>query len=118
MDTTTGEKTPLTPRNTAEKVSYGEGRFSKDGKGVYVTTDKDAEFQRLAYLDLATKQPKYLTSKIAWDVERFDLTKDGKRIAFVTDEEGVSVLHVMDAATQKALSDHNSDNGGHQLPRW
>jgi P-type conjugative transfer protein TrbJ len=25
---------------------------------------------------------------------------------------------LMDAATQKALSDHNSDNGGHQLPRW
>ena len=25
---------------------------------------------------------------------------------------------LMDAATQKALSDHNSDNGGHQLPQW
>jgi type IV secretion system protein TrbJ len=25
---------------------------------------------------------------------------------------------LMDAATQKALSDQNSDNGGHQLPRW
>jgi hypothetical protein len=25
---------------------------------------------------------------------------------------------LVDAATQKALSDRNSDNGGHQLPRW
>jgi len=25
---------------------------------------------------------------------------------------------MMDAATQQALSDHNSDNGGHQLPQW
>ena len=25
---------------------------------------------------------------------------------------------LMDAATQQALSDHNSDCGGHQLPRW
>jgi dipeptidyl aminopeptidase/acylaminoacyl peptidase len=104
VDTTTGEKTELTPRGAKEKIFYGDAQFSKDGKGVYVTTDKDAEFQRLAYLDLATKQPKYLTSKIAWDVERFDLTKDGKRIAFVTDEEGVSVLHVMDAATQKEVA--------------
>ncbi len=104
VDTTTGEKTALTPRDAKEKVFYGEGRFSKDGKGIYVTTDKDAEFQRLAYLDFATKQPKYLTTKIAWDVETFDLTHDGKRIAFVTDEEGVSVLHVMDTATEKEVA--------------
>jgi dipeptidyl aminopeptidase/acylaminoacyl peptidase len=104
VDTTTGEKTALTPRDAKEKVSYGEASFSKDGKGIYVTTDKESEFQRLAYIDLATKQPKYLTTKIAWDVETFDLTHDGKRLAFVTDEEGVSVLHVMDTATEKEVA--------------
>jgi dipeptidyl aminopeptidase/acylaminoacyl peptidase len=104
VDTTTGAKTELTPRHAKEKIFYGDAQFSKDGKGVYVTTDKESEFQRLAYLDLATKQPKYLTSKIAWDVEAFDLTRDGKRIAFATDEEGVSVLHVMDTATDKETS--------------
>jgi len=25
---------------------------------------------------------------------------------------------LMDASTQQALSDRNSDNGGHQLPQW
>lgn len=103
VDAATGEKTELTPRNTTEKVSYGEGRFSKDGKGIYVTTDKDSEFHRLAYLDLATKQPQYLTANIPWDVESFDVTHDGKRIAFMTNEEGVSVLHVVDTATKKEL---------------
>jgi dipeptidyl aminopeptidase/acylaminoacyl peptidase len=104
VDTTTGAKTELTPRDAKEKIFYGDAQFGKDGKGVYVTTDKESEFQRLAYLDLATKQPKYLTSEIAWDVEAFDLTRDGKRIAFATDEEGVSVLHVMDIATYKEIS--------------
>ena len=104
VDTTTGEKTALTPRDAKEKIFYGGAQFSKDGKGMYVATDRDSEFQRLAYLDLATKQPKYLTSKIAWDVERFDLRRDGKQIAFSTDEEGVSVLHVMDTATQKEVA--------------
>jgi dipeptidyl aminopeptidase/acylaminoacyl peptidase len=103
VDTTTGEKIALTPRDVKEKIFYGDAQFGKDGKGIYVTTDKDAEFQRLAYLDFASHQPKYLTS-IAWDVERFDLAHDGKRIAFVTDEEGVSVLHVMDTATQKEMA--------------
>jgi len=103
VDTTTGEKIELTPRNAAEKVSYGEARFSKDGKGIYVTTDRDSEFRRLAYLDLATKQPSYLTKSIHWDVETFDLTHDGKMLAFLTNEEGVSVLHVRDTATGKEM---------------
>jgi dipeptidyl aminopeptidase/acylaminoacyl peptidase len=103
VDTTTGEKTPLTSRDAKEKVFWGQAAFSKDGKGIYVTTDKDSEFQRLAFLDLATKQPKFLTANIPWDVERFDLTHDGKRIAFITDEEGVSALHVMETATQKEV---------------
>jgi dipeptidyl aminopeptidase/acylaminoacyl peptidase len=103
VDTTTGAKTELTLRDEKEKIFYGDAQFSKDRKGVYVVTDKDSEFQRLSYFDLATKQLKYLTSKISWDVEQFDLTQDGKRIAFVTDEEGVSVLHVMDTATEKEV---------------
>ena len=92
--------------------------FSKDGKGIYVTTDKDSEFHRLAYLDLATKQPKFLTTKIPWDVEQFDLTHDGKRIAFVTDEEGVSVLHVMDTATGKEVPLPKLPTGVSAALRW
>lgn len=92
VDTKTGEKTAFTPRDAKEKVSYGEGRFSKDGKGIYVTTDKDSEFHRLAYVSLRTKEHFYETSEIPWDVETFDLSHDGKRIAFVTNENGESVL--------------------------
>jgi dipeptidyl aminopeptidase/acylaminoacyl peptidase len=99
VDTATGEKTAITPRDSKEKISYGAGQFSKDGKGFYVTTDKESEFQRLAYVDLAAKSYKYLTSNIPWDVETFDLTDDGQRIAFVTDENGVSVLHVLGSAS-------------------
>src|SRR4029077_886277 len=64
VDAGTGEKTALTPRQTSEQVAYGDARFSKDGKGVYVTTDKGSEFQRLVYLDLATGQSKVLTADI------------------------------------------------------
>jgi dipeptidyl aminopeptidase/acylaminoacyl peptidase len=118
LDTATGEKTALTPRDAKEKVAWIQAQFAKDGKGIYVTTDKDSEFQRLAYLDLATKQTKFLTTKIPWDVERFDLTHDGKRIAFETDEEGLSVLHVMDTATQKEVALPKLPAGVYGGLRW
>jgi protease II len=99
FDAATGEKTSVTPRGGKDKVAYGGGRFSPDGKWIYTTTDKDSEFQRLARIELASGKHEYLSSSIPWDVEDFDLTRDGKRIAYATNEDGASVLRVRDVAT-------------------
>src|SRR2546426_10964468 len=48
---------------------------------------------------LATKKHTALTGHITWGVEDFDLSRDGKWLAFVTNEDGVSVLHVLETAT-------------------
>jgi len=86
VDAATGEKTELTPRNTSEKSFLWRRTVQQGWQGIYVTTDKDSEFHRLSYIDLATKQPQYLTTSIPWDVEWFDVTQDGKMIAFLTNE--------------------------------
>jgi dipeptidyl aminopeptidase/acylaminoacyl peptidase len=104
FDAASGEKTELTPRKADEKIAYSNPRFSKDGKGIYYTADGGSEFQRLMYLDLATKQSQVLTAGLSWDVDEFALSWDGKRIAFLTNEDGLSALHVMDTATGKELS--------------
>jgi len=101
LDLETGEKTLLTPKAEGEKVVYGAAQFSGDGKGLYLTTDKDSEFQRLVYMDLATKKMTPLTAHINWDVEQFELSHDGKMIAFTTNEDGFSKLHLLDTATGK-----------------
>lgn len=101
VDATSGEKTLVTPNAGKSKVSYEGGAFSKDGKGLYVVSDRESEFLRLAYVDLATRQHTYLTSQIPWDVEEFDLSDDGKLLAFVTNEDGASVLHLLETATGK-----------------
>jgi dipeptidyl aminopeptidase/acylaminoacyl peptidase len=99
-DVATGEKKLLTPK-TSEQIFYSGGLFSKDGKGFYTTTDRDSEFQRLAYFDLGTMQPAYLTTDIKWDVDESELSDDGKTLAFVTNEDGISRLYLMDTATRK-----------------
>ena len=101
MSASSGEKILLTTKGGAEKIAYGSAKFSKDGKGIYVTTDLDSEFQRLAYLDLATQKYTYLTSRIHWDVESFDVSPDGQTIAFTTNEDGQGVLHLLDTKTGK-----------------
>jgi dipeptidyl aminopeptidase/acylaminoacyl peptidase len=103
VNVATGEKIALTPRGTGDQIAYSKARFSKDGKGIYLTTDQGSEFQRLAYLDLATKQTKIITPGTPFDVSDFALSYDGKKIAFVTDEDGISRLHILSTATAHEL---------------
>ena len=100
-DASTGEKTLLTPKGGSEKISYGGGEFALDGKGIYVTCDRESEFKRLTYFDLSTMKPTYLTSHVNWDVDNFDLSDDGKTIAFTTNEDGVSILRFLNVETKK-----------------
>jgi Tol biopolymer transport system component/dienelactone hydrolase len=103
FDSTSGEKTQLTPRNGDEKIAYSNLRFSKDGKGIYYTADTGSEFRRLMYMDLATRQSAALTAALPWNVDEFALSWDGRSIAFLTNEDGLSVLHLMSTETRKEM---------------
>ncbi|HUO50916.1 MAG TPA: S9 family peptidase, partial [Gemmatimonadaceae bacterium] len=101
VDVATGAMTALTPKG-AELVAYDRGAFAADGKGIYTVTDLGSDVARLAYLDLATKRVTPVT-KASWDVEAFALSRDGRTIAYVTNEDGISKLHLMRAGTHAAL---------------
>jgi dipeptidyl aminopeptidase/acylaminoacyl peptidase len=122
VDTKTGEKTALMPTGTkrGDKIAYGDVRFSKDGKGIYVTTDSGSEFMNLAYVELGRPEIKYLVTGpgAKWDVERLELSRDGKLIAFVKDENGLSVIHVRKTADQKEVVLRNLPAGVVTNLRW
>jgi dipeptidyl aminopeptidase/acylaminoacyl peptidase len=101
IDVTTGEKTLLSPKRGKGGEYYDCPQFSKDGGGVYVITDRDSDFRRLAYLDLTTGRYRYLSEGIKWDVEDFKLSPDGKALAFITNEDGVSRLRLLNTRTGK-----------------
>ena len=86
---------------SSEKIAYGGAVFSKDGKGIFITSDENSEFQRLRYYDLKTKKFTVLTSDIDWDVESFTLTEQGDKLAFTVNEDGMSKLYMLDTKTMK-----------------
>ncbi len=106
VDVATGATETLTPRRSGDRpaVAYHNVKWSKDGRALYWTTDLDSEFQRLVRFDLATKAGTCLTPGIPWDVSGYDLSDDGRMIALVTNEDGISKLHVLDAATGRELA--------------
>ena len=89
---------------TSEQASYGEVQYAKSGKGLYLTTDRGSEFERVAFLDLSTHELSFLRPGQKWDAGKLALSEDGRRLAYVLNEDGFSKLVVMDTETKRDLS--------------
>jgi dipeptidyl aminopeptidase/acylaminoacyl peptidase len=98
LELATGKTELLTPPG-AEKVAWGEAVFAPDDKSVLALCDQGSEFQRLVRLDLATKAVTVMSGDIPWDIDDLALSPNGQRIAIVANEDGASVLRILDAQT-------------------
>lgn len=96
IDVATGARQEITPRHGQPPASYGGGRWSPDGNSIYTTTDRDGEFRQLVRWDRSTRAWTPLSADIPWNVEGFDLSADGRLLAFFTNEDGTSKMHVLD----------------------
>ncbi len=116
LDAATGNKIELTPKDS-EKAFYSAVGFSRDGKGIYLITDKDDEYLRLAYMDLPSKSLTYLTN-FKWDIDGAQLSWDRRYIAFTVNENGLSSLHVIDTQSGKELAIPGLPTGTISDLRW
>ncbi|MEM9818031.1 MAG: S9 family peptidase [Cyanobacteria bacterium P01_D01_bin.6] len=99
LDVATGEWTPLTQQLGDVPVAYLDGIFSPDGRRLYTVSDRDSEFLHLGYIDLDTQEVRHLTDDIPWNVEATELSPDGTEMAVIINENGASVLYLMDPVT-------------------
>jgi dipeptidyl aminopeptidase/acylaminoacyl peptidase len=60
-----------------------------DGESIFLATDRDGDFVRLARLDLSTLEIEHLTPD-DWDVEEVELSEDGRWLAVSRNVEGYS----------------------------
>jgi dipeptidyl aminopeptidase/acylaminoacyl peptidase len=98
MDLATAQLTPVAEGPAT--ASIGDAQFTADGRGVYVVTNRDSEFEQLKRIDLATGAAEVLTGHIPWDIESFDRSDDGKYLAYVADVDGTSKLTLVNLAAR------------------
>jgi dipeptidyl aminopeptidase/acylaminoacyl peptidase len=77
------------------KASFGDFLFAPDGKGAYFVSDEGSEWKTLRHHDVASNRLLSLSGSIPWDVETVKLSGDGKHLAYVTNEDGISHLRVL-----------------------
>ena len=101
-DTTSGALTPLEEKPLAGGIR--RARFGPDGRGVYVLTDEDGEFAAVKFKDPITHTSRRVTPEAPWDVEDFDVSPDGRYLAYVMNEDGRSRLTVLDQGSKLELA--------------
>ncbi len=98
MDIATAALTPVS--EGAGPASVAQAKFTAEGRGVYLITNRDSEFEQLRRVDLATGAVETLTAHIPWDIESFARSDDGRYLAWVANVDGISRLTVANVATR------------------
>ena len=80
------------------EVDTGSGRrsgiagakFSRDGQGVYLISDRDCEFARDFGTSVYSAADRTVVSDhIPWDIEELAISRDGHYLAYVSNEAGM-----------------------------
>lgn len=89
---------------SGDPVSNVDGRWSADGRSLYYVSDAGGEFATLRRLDLETKRETPITAEIPWDVDALAASPDRRWIAFTINDNGRSVLYVLDTTNETTTS--------------
>ncbi len=92
--------TNLTPHT--DKTRYIPGPWSPDGSGFYVLSDQGREFLGLGFLRRDGGDIRWIATP-DHDVEDVALSPDGRRLAWVVNDDGYSAIHIHDRKSGKPL---------------
>ena len=101
MDAKSGAKKRITNPRKGETVLYDAPQFTRDGKALFVVSDRGSEFRRLVVMPANGGPERVLTGHLKFDVDAFEISFDANRIAFVTNENGSNGLRFIDLASLK-----------------
>lgn len=100
FDLDSRETRDLTPHE-GDQVNEPVG-FTAGGGSLINVTDRDREFGYLEAIDLETGERSALWQG-DWGVEHAAMSEDRNRLAFTVDENGYSILHVLDLESGREL---------------
>ncbi|MES2683273.1 MAG: prolyl oligopeptidase family serine peptidase [Pseudomonadota bacterium] len=89
---------------TKEPAYFGEAQFSHDGKQVYFTSDENTEFRMLRVQGVAGGEEKKISAAVLWNIEEFEISDDGRKLAYVSNEDGLAALYLLDLASGRPMT--------------
>ena len=118
IDPRTGAREKILPQSGHDSAGFGDLAWSHDNKQIFLTTNQGGEFFELAVYDLASKQLKVLSRHIPWDIENISLSKDGRRLLAVVNNNGRDEVRLFDTVSGLELARPDIPAGAITGGRW
>ena len=100
IDLANGQRRRVLPATGEPQwASHWVGGWSRDGRALFVTSDRASEFKELMRLDLARSTLTRLTGQIPWDANWGSGGADGRTAAIVVNTDGREELRLIDNQT-------------------
>jgi len=101
VDLDTGSALQLSGGAENQSVNYPVA-FDDEGAGIWLMTDQGGEHNQLAWQSLQPGKPiEIITKDIPWSLSTAVLSHDRRRMAFATNEDGMSRVYLMDTKSRK-----------------
>lgn len=95
LDLQSGLVTEVDP--TDEEVAWSGGEFTADGRSILALNDRGSDVMRLVEIDLADGRRRMVSpASLTWNVEAFDLSQDGRVVAWSVNRDGYSQVTIED----------------------
>lgn len=91
----------LAPILAKKDVACRGGFWNADGTEIFYASDEFSEYRQLTRYDVATGRHKAIAGPLPWEVEAMRFSPDGRYLAFVLNDDGISRLYFMNAATEE-----------------
>src|SRR5580692_7783458 len=101
VDLATGQKREVDP--SPSKIGIAGAKFSRDGQGVYLISDRDSECAQLRYVNLFSGEKTVISGRLSWDIEELAISRDGHYLAYTSNEAGIDKLNVLDLRAHQDL---------------
>jgi dipeptidyl aminopeptidase/acylaminoacyl peptidase len=81
-----------------------QAHLANDDRGVYFLSDRDADYLRLHYVDFYGGAPREFGAAVRRDIEQFDLSSDGRYLAYAWNDNGYSRVTLVDRPLNREVT--------------
>jgi dipeptidyl aminopeptidase/acylaminoacyl peptidase len=98
LDVASGQKQKLGPDSS--EAGWFVPKFANNSARAYAISNAGRDNTSVVSIDLGSKRAVELPASMQWDVEDLAVSRDGRYVAFLLNEDGFGKLYVRDTATQ------------------
>jgi dipeptidyl aminopeptidase/acylaminoacyl peptidase len=102
LDVASGQKQKIGP--DVPEAGWFYPQFANGGREVYAISNAGGDTLQPVSIDPGSKKATALLPGLKWDVDDLAVSRDGRYVAFLADEDGFGKLHVLDTGSRKEVT--------------